>query len=118
MVKPIEGDEGCVWSITCFFVRRTHRRTGVAEALLNAAVHHSADHGATVVEGYPVEPGADRAADLYPGTVGMFRRAGFHEVRRNTPRRVVMRYTLGATSPASSRSRSPVAPARAARPPK
>jgi hypothetical protein len=49
-----------------------------------------------VVEGYPVQPDQDRAADLYPGTVGMFRRAGFTEVSRKTPRRAVMRFQLPA----------------------
>jgi GNAT superfamily N-acetyltransferase len=94
-VRPIDPNDTDVWSVTCFFIRRSERRTGVAEALLVAAVAHAAEHGARVLEGYPVEPSADRAADLYPGTVGMFRRAGFTEIRRQTPRRVVMRRTTG-----------------------
>jgi GNAT superfamily N-acetyltransferase len=32
------------------------RRTGVARALLTAAVEHAFVHGAAVVEGYPVDP--------------------------------------------------------------
>ena len=91
LVKPIAQDDAGVWSVTCFFVRRSHRRTGVAEALLAAAVEHAAKHGAKVVEGYPVAPGDVRSADLYPGTLSMFRRAGFTEISRKTPRRVVMR---------------------------
>ncbi len=90
-VRPIDPADTDVWSVTCFFIRRSARRSGVAGALLMAAVVHAAEHGARVLEGYPVEPRADRAADLYPGTVAMFRRAGFREVRRKTPRRVVMR---------------------------
>jgi hypothetical protein len=82
--------------VTCFFIRQSERRTGVAETLLVAA----AEHGARVLEGYPVEPAADRSADLYPGTVGMFRRAGFTEIRRRTPRRVVMRRTTCARASA------------------
>jgi len=91
LVKPLDPGDTGVWSITCFFVRKSHRRTGVADALLGAAVAHAAGQGARVVEGYPVEPGEDRSADLYPGTIGMFRRVGFSELRRSTPRRVVMR---------------------------
>jgi GNAT superfamily N-acetyltransferase len=91
LVKPIDPDDTGVWSITCFFVHKAHRHSGVAETLLGAAVAHAAAHGARAVEGYPVEPGHDRAADLYPGTVGMFKRAGFDDVRRTTPRRVVLR---------------------------
>ena len=45
-----------VWSVTCFVVSPGHRRTGVAQALLTAAVGHAFAHGAEVVEGYPVDP--------------------------------------------------------------
>lgn len=69
-----------VWSVSCFVVSPGHRRTGVAGALLAAAVEHAAAHGATVVEGYPVDP-AQRPkagpADLYHGTLGLFLAAGF-----------------------------------------
>src|SRR5690606_12868235 len=30
-----------VWSVTCFFVLRAHRGTGIAEAMLAAAVKHA-----------------------------------------------------------------------------
>jgi ribosomal protein S18 acetylase RimI-like enzyme len=95
LVRPVDPADVGVWSVTCFFVHRAHRRSGIAEALLEAAVAHAGRHGARVVEGYPVEPDGDRAADLYPGTVAMFRRAGFDEARRSTPRRVVMRRAVG-----------------------
>lgn len=91
LVKPIAPDDTDVWSVTCFFVRRAARHGGVAEELLRAGVAYAGEQGARVVEGYPVESAADRSADLYPGTVGMFRRAGFREVSRKTPRRATMR---------------------------
>jgi GNAT superfamily N-acetyltransferase len=102
MVKPIDpGDDG-VWSVPCFVVPRAHRRTGVATALLAAAVEHAAAAGARVVEAYPVATGSPGgAAGLYPGGEEMFRRAGFTEVRRPTPRRLVVRreVTPGGRSP-------------------
>ncbi|MDQ5861614.1 MAG: GNAT family N-acetyltransferase [Actinomycetota bacterium] len=65
---------GGVWSVTCFVVAAGHRRSGVAAALLRAAVEHARLNGADVVEGYPV----DRAqrpkagpADLYHGTLNL-----------------------------------------------
>src|SRR6266545_1668160 len=46
-------DDQPVWSITCFYIDRHHRRQGVAAALLHAAVAHARSRGAQVVEAYP-----------------------------------------------------------------
>ena len=84
-------DEPGVWSVTCFYIHRRHRRSGVAAALLAAAVDYAAG---TVVEGYPVDTGGDRrpSGDLFTGTVALFTRAGFHVHDRPAGgRRVVMR---------------------------
>jgi GNAT superfamily N-acetyltransferase len=86
-------DDPAVWAITCFVVRREHRGSGVAATLLDAAVQHATEHGARVVEGYPVDR-AERpkatAAELWHGTIGLFARAGFEETSRPTPARAVM----------------------------
>ena len=86
-------DDTPVWSLTCFTVDRRHRRRGVAEALLAAAVEHAASRGATVVEGYPIDTAGGRqaGADLFTGTLAMFERAGFTEVARRGGRPVVRR---------------------------
>lgn len=85
-----------VWSVTCFVVSPGHRRTGVARALLAAAVGHAFAHGAEVVEGYPVDP-AQRPkagpADLYHGTVALFLASGFEVVSEAVPGRAVVRLT-------------------------
>jgi GNAT superfamily N-acetyltransferase len=78
-------DDRAVWSIVCFVVARAARGQGVAEAMLAAAVDYAREHGATLVEAYPVEtPGGRRvpAANAYHGTLGMFERAGFRVVER------------------------------------
>lgn len=99
------GRTGGVWSVTCFVVAPGHRRSGVAEALLRAAVDHARAHGADVVEGYPVDrelrPKAG-SADLYHGTLNLFLRAGFQAVSSAVPGRAVVRLDLqeGAASPA------------------
>ncbi len=86
-------DDPDVWAITCFVVRREHRGSGIAATLLDAAVRHAAEHGARVIEGYPVDR-AERprttSAELWHGTVGLFARAGFIETARPTPARAVM----------------------------
>ena len=68
-----------VWSVNCFVVARNARRSGVARALLGAAVEYARDHGAALVEGYPVRTGGAKmtSAGLYTGSEGMFDREGF-----------------------------------------
>lgn len=91
-------DDRPAWSIVCFVVSRRARGEGVAQALLEAAVRYAAQHGATLVEAYPVETGGGRvpAASAYKGTVEMFERSGFSvaERRRATrtgPERPIVR---------------------------
>lgn len=75
-------DERPVWSIVCFVVSRTARRTGVAAALLDAAVEHARGNGARLIEAYPIDTDGRRvsSASIYTGTLGMFERAGFRVV--------------------------------------
>jgi GNAT superfamily N-acetyltransferase len=92
------GSAGSVWSVSCFVVAPGHRRSGVAAALLAAAVEHARANGAAVVEGYPVDP-AQRPkagpADLYQGTLGLFVAAGFEVVSDAVPGRAVVRLRVG-----------------------
>jgi GNAT superfamily N-acetyltransferase len=86
--------------VTCFKVDSRHRRTGVGAALVRAAVEYARAHGATAVEGHPVDVASLKAARvsgsaIYTGTVAMFTAAGFTEVARTYPTRPVMRLELG-----------------------
>jgi GNAT superfamily N-acetyltransferase len=97
ILAPI--DDTPVWSIVCFVVARSRRGSGIATALLQAAIDYAAAHGATMLEAYPVEPGEARlsAAKAYRGTIGMFEKAGFEVVVRrqanasSAPRPIVRR---------------------------
>ena len=82
-------DERPVWSIVCFVVARGARRQGVANALLQAAVDYARQHGATLLEGYPVDTDGGRvpAANAYKGTLTMFERAGFEVAARRRANR-------------------------------
>lgn len=85
-------DDAPVWSITCFFIHKEHRGTGVMRALLDAAVAHARASGASIVEGYPtIARKPLRGADGYMGLVPAFERAGFREVARPSATRRVMR---------------------------
>jgi GNAT superfamily N-acetyltransferase len=77
-------DEKPVWSIVCFFVGRRARGQGVARALLDSAIAYARDHGARLLEAYPVDATGRRvpAASAYQGTLSMFEDAGFRVVER------------------------------------
>jgi len=85
-----------VWSITCFFVRREHRGQGLTRQLLDAAVRHARKHGATLVEGYPVDP--DSPSYRYMGFVSLFKDAGFKQIGREGTRRHVVQLAMGRPS--------------------
>lgn len=90
-LKPV--DDQPVWSVSCFFVLKAHRRQGVAGRLLEAAVAFAAQRGARIVEGYPTAASSDAAADvfLWQGVPQMFAKAGFREIGRPTKTRRIMR---------------------------
>ena len=83
-----------VWAVTCFVTRAGFRRRGVSRALARAAIDFARERGARALEGYPMltEPGKEIAwGELYRGSRSIFADAGFAEVNRPFPRRVVMR---------------------------
>lgn len=92
LLKPV--DDAPVWSITCFYVDRGHRRTGVTGPLIAAAVELAHAHGAVAVEAYPIDTtavGGAVDADVFTGTGAMFAAAGFVEVARRRRRPIVRR---------------------------
>jgi GNAT superfamily N-acetyltransferase len=80
-----------VWAVTCFFTRVGFRKRGISRALARAAVEFARERGARAVEGYPITTKNVILEELLVGTEGVFADAGFTEVSRPTPRRVVMR---------------------------
>jgi len=113
VLKPVDGRP--VWSVTCLFVARPHRRMGVTIELLRAAREHVARRGASILEGYPVEPRTGRLPDVFAwtGLPSAFRKAGFVEIARRSPTRPIMRLDLegpGNAPRAPTRTRLGVAP--------
>jgi GNAT superfamily N-acetyltransferase len=94
VLRPV--DDRPVWSVPCLFVVREQRRSGLSVELLAAAAEHARRGGASVLEGYPVEPRAGKMPDAFAftGLVAAFRAAGFVEVARRSPTRPVMRLEL------------------------
>jgi GNAT superfamily N-acetyltransferase len=94
VLAPI--DTAQVWSVSCFFVSREYRRQGLTVGLLEAAVKHARSHGASIVEGYPHDLGETTlpAPFVWTGLLPIFRKAGFKEVGRRSPKRPIVRLAL------------------------
>jgi GNAT superfamily N-acetyltransferase len=105
VLKPL--DDKPVWSIVCFVVGRQARGRGVARKLLEAGVDYAREHGARLLEAYPVEVAEGQRVppgDVYRGTLSMFERAGFKVVARRqwnstTPVRPIVRRALRPAAP-------------------
>ena len=93
-------DDPSVWAVSCFVVRKEHRGTGLNDRLLAAAVEFAREHGARVVEGYPIDvsAGAKRSNDLFRGILAVFAKAGFREVARPRPDRAIVALDLTAAT--------------------
>ena len=84
-----------MWSVTCFYVAKAHRKQGVTVALLEAAAKYVKRRKGVAVEGYPSDPKV-RWPDAYAyhGTVSAFAKAGFALVKRVSKGRAIMRKVL------------------------
>ncbi len=93
VLKPVDDQE--VWSVTCLFVDKKHRRKGITVGLLRAAVAHAKKHGAKMIEGYPVETKHEAPPTfIFTGTSSAYEQAGFKEVARNSPTRPIYRFSV------------------------
>jgi GNAT superfamily N-acetyltransferase len=82
--RPRDEDEG-VWSIVCFVVDKPAQGSGIAGALLDAAVAYARKQGAAAVEAYPHAS----KPDDYMGRLDLFRARGFRPARKTSSRAVV-----------------------------
>jgi GNAT superfamily N-acetyltransferase len=88
-------DDVPVWSIPCFFVRRSHRHRGVTGALIDAAADLARRAGAPALEAYPIDTGVPgHTRNTFPGIASVFARRGFEVVARRKDDRPIMRKAL------------------------
>lgn len=94
VMKPV--DDTPVWSVVCCYVARPYRGLGMQHLLLAAAIEYARENGARMLEAYPIDK-AERSHDdfMFFGSRSLYERAGFGEVVRRSPTRVVMRRELG-----------------------
>jgi GNAT superfamily N-acetyltransferase len=86
-------DDQPVWSISCLYVRKSHRRRGVSTALVEAALKIAKRAKAPALEAYPF----DRAlspSSTSTGFASTFAQLGFEIVARHIPARPIMRHDL------------------------
>jgi hypothetical protein len=85
------------WRITCFFVGRTHRHRGVADAALAGALTQIAGFGGGMVESYPEDTSGRKVSGsfLNNGTLAMFERHGFTRTRQIGKHRWVVNQLIG-----------------------
>jgi GNAT superfamily N-acetyltransferase len=82
-------DDLPTWSVACFFVDPDHRDQGLPVKLLQAAVDYAISQGATLIEGYPVEPDQSYR---FMGSPAVFEQAGFREVAKAKNGRSIVRF--------------------------
>lgn len=86
---PREDEE--VWLLPCIFVATSARGTGLGRRLISAAVELALKHGATAIEAFPYVGSRRRSVDTQVGFESNFVSNGFHESRRSSGQRIVMR---------------------------
>ncbi len=82
------------YRITCIFVDKRYRRSGLSSVALRGALDLIAGSGGGVVEGYPHDTGGKKKSVLYNGTRALFEQAGFQFVRSKGIGNCVMRRTV------------------------
>ncbi len=88
---PSDRAEG-IWSITCFFIRASHRGQAGFGALLRAAETEARENGALMIEAYPVDPNSP--SYRFCGFVPSFTQAGYTEIVQIGARRKLVRKAL------------------------
>ena len=93
IMKPVDEEE--VWSVVCTYVAKSFRGQGVQHRLLGGGIDYAREQGVRTLEAYPVDK-PERSHDdfMFFGSRGLYEHAGFVEVVRRSPTRVVMRKAL------------------------
>lgn len=86
-------DDLPVWAITCFAVRKSHRRRGVTRYLIKQSLERAKVAGVPAVEAYPLDASVSPSATS-TGYLSTFLQAGFVEVARRSPEKPIVRFTF------------------------
>ena len=91
LFKPIDNLD--VWSITCLYVDKKIRNTGLSVRLINQASEFAFKKGATCIEAYPIHSNKNKTPDLfaYVGFKTAYLNAGFEPIKQCSKTRLIMR---------------------------
>jgi GNAT superfamily N-acetyltransferase len=88
-------DDTPVWTVSCFYIRKSYRKRGITTALIAAALKAAKRAKAPALEAYPVDTAQpDATSNMFTGIASTFARAGFRTVTQRTQHRSVMRHDL------------------------
>jgi len=92
--RKLGGDETInnVWSLVCFFVKRSFRGNGITKLLLAEAINYAINNGAKYIEAYPVE--SDSPSYRFMGFLQTFENADFKFIKKAGTRRNVILLAL------------------------
>ncbi len=92
VMAPVDDPDS--WFISCLFIGKSLRNKGVSVEMIKAACDFAFSKGANVVEACPHDlPAGERQPDpfVYLGLAPAFRKAGFKDAVRRSPKRPLMR---------------------------
>jgi GNAT superfamily N-acetyltransferase len=93
-IQMIKDEEA--WIISCLFVRRDWRRSGVKRALLSYLVDYCAEKGGKVLDGFPCDSTFSKYPDAFAwtGITKAYEAVGFVQITGTLEKRPIMRYYL------------------------
>jgi len=97
--RPLESDTAermrATHAVTCFYIRAGYRKSGLMGQLLEAGIDHARLQGAAYLDACPIDPEKPlQWGEGFVGIADVFRRSGFEEIARRSPRRPLMRKIL------------------------
>lgn len=92
---PGDVNDPRAWAVSCFFVRKEARGTGVSHSLVAGGVEYARRNGARIVDACPIRLSQDTSRmGLFVGSARVFERAGFSVVTERRKGRPLMRLEL------------------------
>ena len=94
-VEPGHASDPAVWAISCFFLRKKARGTGLTHRLVEAGLAFARENEARFVEACPINHSkSSDSVGLFVGSTRVFEKAGFSRLAERKAGRPLMRYVL------------------------